>query len=307
MSYAKIGKRLRNGGTIILDGGTGTELERRGVAMNPEAWCGAASIENAGILADVHTDYIRAGADIITVNSYASSRLMLEAAGLGDQVNQLNIAAINAAQSARDRAGNRDVLIAGSLSHMYPMSAGTSESDLSREPSLEQASDAFSELAELHKQGGCDLILLEMMFHPKRMQIVFDAALATGLPVWAGLSARPGKDGEILSFAADQDIAFDKISEYAASRPVEVIGVMHTPSNLVAGCLESIRNHFSGPMSAYPDSGYFKMPDWQFENIISPDDLLDYAKRWTAQGAQVIGGCCGLSPKHIEALAVLKS
>ncbi len=58
---------------------------------------------------------------------------------------------------------------------------------------------------------------------------------------------------------------------------------------------------------AYPDSGYFKMPHWQFENVIAPQAFLDYARQWIDQGAQIVGGCCGLSPEHIAALRPLKA
>jgi methionine synthase I (cobalamin-dependent) len=58
---------------------------------------------------------------------------------------------------------------------------------------------------------------------------------------------------------------------------------------------------------AYPDSGYFKMPNWQFENILTPEGFLDYARTWVTSGVQIIGGCCGLSPEHIEAIRFLRT
>ena len=57
---------------------------------------------------------------------------------------------------------------------------------------------------------------------------------------------------------------------------------------------------------AYPDSGYFRMPEWQFENVIPPEDFRRFATQWVESGMQIIGGCCGLSPEHIAAISALK-
>lgn len=163
--------RLKSGGTVILDGGTGTELQHRGVPMDPDAWCGPVALENANVLEAIHRDYIAAGADIITANTYASSRLMLGPAGLGDRVGDIVRTAVDAAHRAREAGGRNDVLIAGSLSHMSPMIGGTGQHDLTRAPSLGEMAEAFEELAHLLRDSGCDLILLQMMYRPERLGI----------------------------------------------------------------------------------------------------------------------------------------
>ena len=83
-NYEILFARIKAGGVVILDGATGTELERRGASMDTAAWCGVATKENVTLLEQVHLDYIHAGSEVITANTYASSRLMLTAAGLGD-------------------------------------------------------------------------------------------------------------------------------------------------------------------------------------------------------------------------------
>ena len=97
MSYADMEARLQASDVIILDGGTGSELERRGVPMNAEAWCGPATLDNVEELEAIHRDYISAGAKIITANTYASSRLMLEPAGYSDRPEEINRTAVHAA------------------------------------------------------------------------------------------------------------------------------------------------------------------------------------------------------------------
>lgn len=306
MGYAEFSERLDRGEVVILDGGTGTELERRGVSMNHDAWCGAATLDHLETLEAVHLDYINAGADIITANTYASSRLMLGPAGLGDQVQEINRAAIRTAQKARMASDRSDVLIAGSLSHMIPVIQGSDKSDVSKTPDLASVIEASQELATLHVEEGCDLILLEMLYHPERMAPLLQAAIDTGLPVWAGFSVRSGKDGRVLSFAADQDIPFEEAVQVLDDFNVSAAGVMHSPSNIVSTSIAISQDAFDGPLMAYPDSGYFKMPHWQFDDIIRPDEFRLFATDWVAEGVQIIGGCCGLSPHHIEAVASLK-
>jgi len=306
MTYAEIERRLKNGGIVILDGGTGTELERRGVPMDPEAWCGPATLEHIDVLESIHRDYIAAGADIITANTFASSRLMLSQAGLADRFEDINRAAVGAAHRARLASGHGGVAVAGSLSHMLPIVGGAAKTDLARAPSQAQMADAFGELAELLREEGCDLILLEMVYHPDRMVPAFKAATATGLPVWAGFSARRGEDGQVLSFASDKDIPFEETVRVLADFEIAAAGVMHTPSDVVGDAIAIVREAFDGPLTAYPDSGYFKMPQWQFQDVITPDEFLQFAQKWTTTGVQVVGGCCGLSPEHISAIAPLK-
>jgi len=306
LAYSNIESELDTGGVVILDGGTGTELERRGVPMDDGAWCGPATLDHLAVLKAVHRDYIRAGADIITANTFASSPLMLGPADLDDRFEEINRAAIQTAHRAKEASGRADVAVAGSLSHMIPLVEGTDRSDLDRAPSFAAMRDALDRLASLHKEEGCDLILLEMMYHPDRMAPAFEAALATGLPVWAGFSARRGDDGRVLSFTREQDIPFEVILQVLNDFEVAAAGIMHTEVNTITDALPILQSVYQGPVMAYPDSGYFKMPNWQFDAIIPPDEFRQFADKWVASGAQIVGGCCGLSPDHIRAIASIK-
>jgi len=301
LSYQAIRDRLDKGEVIILDGATGTELQRRGAPMDPAAWCGAATLEHHQLLTDIHLDYIRAGSDVITANSFASSRLMLTGAGLGDRVEEINSRAVEAALKARELSGRKDVAVAGSLSHMVPVASGKDVVDPSKTPSDAAIEDAFNELAQCLKSAGVDHIMLEMMYHPGRIRLALKAALATGLPVWFGASARRGKKGETLSFHHLDDLPFDVIAAEIPETGIDVAGIMHTGSDLIPGALETIAKRFKGPLMAYPDSGYFAMPDWRFEEIVSAPDLKAFYKRWLNSGVRLIGGCCGLTVTHIEA------
>jgi S-methylmethionine-dependent homocysteine/selenocysteine methylase len=295
-------KRLQHGDIVLLDGGTGTELEKRGVPMDPEAWCGPATLENAVVLERVHRDYITAGADVITANTYASSRLMLEPAGYADHFDEINRAAVAAALRAREASGRRDVLVAGSLSQMCPIRSGSDHPDLAREPSAETMQATFHEFAFLLRDAGCDLILLEMMYYPQRTALALEAALATGLPVWAGFAVRRDEQNQIVGFAPERSIPFPELLAVLDGTEVQAAGLMHTPADVIGDAIAILRKRYNGPLTAYPDSGYFRMPHWQFEDVIEPEALVDFARTWVGAGVQILGGCCGLSPEHVAAL-----
>lgn len=307
MSYADIMKRLYSNGVVILDGATGTELERRGADMHSDAWCGPANLHARQLLEQVHTDYIHAGAEIITTNTFATSRMMLEPGGYADRIEDIYHNACAAAHQARQNSNQANVLIAGSLSHMVPVPHGE---PLQADPYIglgkQRFSAAIHEAAALLKQGGCDLIIAEMMYKPGRIEIVLDAAMATGLPVWVGFSVRTSSDGKLIAHAHDREIPFAELLDLLPVQGVDVAGVMHSNVTVTGSALAELRSHFTGPLMAYPDSGYFRMPHWKFEEIISPGDFKFAAREWINNGTQVIGGCCGLSVEHIRTLAELK-
>ena len=300
-SYQRLMQRLRDGAVAVLDGPTGTELQKRGAPMDPAAWCGPATLANDALLTEIHADYIAAGAEIVTANTFAASRLMLAEAGLAERSPEIVERAVSAALRAREAAP--DVVVAGSLSHMIPVQAGTAALDPTKVPSDAAVADALGEVAQGLKAAGCDLIILEMMYFPQRIRIALQAALATGLPVWFGLSARPAKGGGALSFYPFEDIPLDLVSAMIPDHGVDVAGPMHTGAETMAGALASVRRHFAGPLMAYPDSGYFEMPDWRFVDTLAPDRYADFCRQWVASGVQVLGGCCGLGVEHVRAAA----
>ena len=294
-----IERRLAAGEVLLLDGGTGTELERRGAAMHDEVWCGAATLSSGDLLRDIHEDYIRAGASVIVANTYASNRIMLEPAGLGGEFEAINRRAVEIGLEARDRAAGGDtVAVAGSMSHMVPM-----RHDPSQVPSPARAAECFSEMAATLASAGVDLIIMEMMSNPDLARPAVAAALGTGLPVWIGYSAQRGEHGEPVPYLRpDVDFA-DLVGEFH-SPVVPVQGIMHTNVDLTGPALDVLRSRFDGPTLAYPDSGYFEMPHWQFVDIVSPGKLANAARGWVEEGGvQLVGGCCGLGVEHVEALA----
>ena len=297
-----IERNLEAGKIIVIDGATGTELERRGAAMHDKAWCALATLTDPELLRGVHEDYIRAGARVITANTFSTNRNMLEPAGLGSRFEELNRRAVELARQARDRTGTVGrVAVAGSMSHQVPVMGGTDQRDAHAVPPPEVAEANFREMAELLAASGVDLILMEMMSDPELANLAIAAAVATGLPVWVGFSVRAGESGAPVAYARPELGAAEMLDAIPLDG-IRVAGVMHSKVDTIVPTIELLKRRWSGRLMAYPDSGYFKMPHWQFVDIIPVDDFVACSRKWIAAGVQVVGGCCGLGIEHTEAL-----
>jgi S-methylmethionine-dependent homocysteine/selenocysteine methylase len=297
VNAGKLAECLARGDVILLDGGTGTELERRGVPMDRQAWSATANLTHPDVVRGVHEDYIRAGADVVITNTFATARCHLEAAGLGERVAEVNRRAVELAREGRDRAaGHRDVWVAGSMSTMAP------GSDPARRPSVARLSEMLREQADVLARAGVDLIVLEMMRDVDYAAGAVDAARATGLPVWVGFSCRQAADGAVRMFSGFQDLLFEEIIAPVMAHGGSLLAVMHSEVRDTGPALEVAKRCWRGPLAAYPESGYFTMPNWQFVDVIAPDDFVAHAVDWLRQGVQVLGGCCGIGPEHIRRL-----
>jgi S-methylmethionine-dependent homocysteine/selenocysteine methylase len=298
-----IERDLAAGEVIVIDGATGTELERRGAAMNGKAWCAMATLTDPALLRRVHEDYIRAGARVITANTFSTNRNMLEPAGLGSRFEELNRRAVEVAREARDRTGTVErVAVAGSMSHQVPIVDGADQRDAHSVPPPEVAEANFREMAESLAASGVDLILMEMMSDPGLANPAIAAAVATGLPVWVGFSVREGESGAPVAYARPELSATEMLDAIPLDG-IRAAGVMHSKAHTIAPMIEVLKARWTGPLMAYPDSGYFKMPHWQFVDIIPVDDFVAYSRQWIAAGVQIVGGCCGLGIDHIGALS----
>jgi S-methylmethionine-dependent homocysteine/selenocysteine methylase len=297
--YDHIAAKLAGGQIIILDGGTGTDIQRRGVSMNGNTWCAEVNISHPEVVKSVHEDYIKAGAEIIIANTFAASALLFNALGRDDDLITLDRAAV---AIAKDAAAGRQVAVAGSMSTMRPVVSGSDRTAKQREWPEREARVLFKRKAGNLAQVRVDLIMMEMMRDTDYSVWATEAAMATRLPVWVGISVERRADGRLTGFGREDQLLDDVARALASAKPA-VISIMHTSPNDTGEAIDIVRQHWKGPLGAYPESGYFRMPEWTFVDIITPEDLVEKAKGWRQQGVTIFGGCCGLGPEHIAALA----
>jgi S-methylmethionine-dependent homocysteine/selenocysteine methylase len=297
MGYERIKQKLAQGEVIILDGGTGTDIQRRGAPMSGETWCADVNLTHGDIVKAVHLDYMAQGADIVTANTYATSPLNFAHIGRAADVNKIDTVAVAIAKAA---VAGTDVCVAGSMSTMRPMQLGTDRNNLAVEWPDDEALALFAMKAKGLKDAGVDLIMMEMMRDADYAVLACEAALATGLPVWIGIAIEKREDGELTGFGRSDQLLRDIAPALAVLKP-DVISIMHSSPEDTGPAIEILKRSWSGPIGTYPESGYFKSPDWIFTEI-TPAELVDAAKSWQQQGVTIFGGCCGIGPSHIAAL-----
>ena len=281
---------------MILDGGMGTALERNGVPMDDRVWSGRAMLTHPDAVRSAHEAFIQAGAEAILTNTFSTARHMLEPGGLGSEVQKINSIAVDLAKQARERVARSPVAIVGSICEWT--------SDLNPTwCSPEVVGQAAREQAEVLAESGVDILALEMCERVELSEAVTDAIIGLGLPVWMGVSARTHQGQTELATASYADCSFEEIVKRISSYPVDIVNIMHTQVPDVDRAFEIVRRHWSGPIGIYPESGFFTMPNWNFVDVISPEDLVAEANTWVKNGVRLLGGCCGLGPDHIRALA----
>lgn len=288
-----IQKRLRQGELIIMDGGTGTELEKRGVPMEEKGWSASSTITQPEILRQIHEEYIRAGADIIITNTFSTSRHVLDSCNLADKFELINATAARIAVEARDNAADRPIYIAGSIS---------TTTFGEEQPTPAVALTNFNDQANILADNGVDFFVLEMMRDIEYTNIAHQAAKQTGLPVWTGYSTNVDAEGKVQLTYTQGTISFADALQTLSEKETPLVSVMHTLTEDIQPSLSVLKEKWSGPIGVYAHSGEFIMPNWQFIDIISPEAYASEAQKWVAQGVQVIGGCCGIGPKHIQVL-----
>ncbi|NNE94772.1 MAG: homocysteine S-methyltransferase family protein [Acidimicrobiales bacterium] len=288
----RLRRRLAAGEVVLIDGGTGTEIERRGGSMVEFAWCGAAALTNPDVVREVHEVYLDAGAEVIIANNFATARHILRQGGFEDHVETINRRGVELALAARKATGKTDAVVAGTIS---PTEQGGPP------VSLDELAADLNEAAALQAEAGAELLILEMMRSIETAQIAIDAGMTAGLPIWLGWSCEPG-EGEPQLYRTGDPLAA-AMAWAAEQEAVEVITVMHTETEFSAACLDVVNQYWDGPTGVYAHTGDWQPPHWIFDGTITPEEYCEVAKTWIGQGAQVIGGCCGIGPDHIELLA----
>jgi S-methylmethionine-dependent homocysteine/selenocysteine methylase len=311
-------ERLNAGETLLLDGGTGSELQRRGVDVltgatdRLKAWSATANVDNADVVQQVHQDYLRVGADIIISNNFWTIPSAMERIGMRDQWRRYATAAGENAVAARN-AGNPEAYVAGGIA--APTLQGRSETDT---PDVEQmGADAFREDYVQHSKLladlGADLILAEYVGYIADCVAAVDACAESGLPVFLGVRHIDEKGDMQYGESLTDLVAALK------GRPVDALLLMCSNPEAISTGLPIIRNGFDGPVGGYPNLGYNPMGPLMERPMLTnqkpstgrdiaqnadyaPARMAEFARDWRQMGAQIIGGCCASGPEHVMAM-----
>ena len=282
---------------LLCDGAMGSLLYARGITH--EQCFDALNLTQPELIAGIHREYISAGAQIIETNSFGANRAKLEAYDMAEQVRAINRSAARLAREAREVSG-QSVYIAGAVG---PSGRPLQAPDASR---LSELRRIFREQIEALQEGGVDLLILETFSNlPELRQAVLAAQEVGGLPIVAQMSFY--EDGHTLSgqsaarvAAVLNDLGVDVMGANCSVGPAatfdalqEMIAEMQKPGSDTTGTLL---------FSAQPNAGLPTRIDNRFFYVATPDYFADYATRFAKAGVQLIGGCCGTTPRHIAAM-----
>ncbi|MBI4218633.1 MAG: homocysteine S-methyltransferase family protein [Chloroflexi bacterium] len=309
MTKRSIVDRLDKGERLLLDGATGSELQRRGVdvlkgstAERLGAWSATANLEAPEVVRQVHEDYFRVGADIVTSNSFWTNRMRLESAGLADHWEDYCRAAGTLAVSARDST-NPDAYVAGGIAPPCAIKPDWSVSD-STFLGENKVYDLFAEQARVLKKAGVDCLLAEYVGHIEDCVVAVEGCATTRLPVFLGVR-HVTTEGTMQFGEKIEDLA-----RALKNRPVRGVLLMCSPPDNVSATLPGLRRSFDIPVGCYPNVGYVPLAPLRGKTVtegintlgVTPEQFALNAKDWVSAGADIIGGCCGTGPDHIAAL-----
>ena len=308
--------KLSNKEVIVLDGATGSEIARLGAEMNSSAWCGVANKTHPDIVREVHEEYIRAGADVVTANTFSTSRHILASAGLADETVGINTRAVELAREAvHNVSPGRPIAVAGSMSTMRAWIPGTVSPDPRFLPTPEEEFNNYQEVAHTLAKSGVDLILMEMMSDIDRSSLAISAAMETGLPVWIGTSCTLSDDGSVSAWNQHseepatrlspdhlraEDKSYDTLIEAMLPFQPQVMGVMHSTLETTNAGLQTLYEHWQGPIMAYPETSSEVRKG--ISEQVEPSSFASHCHDWVDSGVQIIGGCCGTTIEHIRTM-----
>jgi len=274
----------------LLDGATGTELSRRGLETRLPLWSARPLADHPDAVREIHRDYLRAGADLLTTCTFRTHERNLRPGGLGGRGDELNRRAVQLARSAIAAEG-RPARVAGSMSPLedcYRPDRVPAKDDLAAEHGRQARSLAAA---------GVDLLLVETMATRREAEAAVGAASTTGLPVWCAF----------VTDRADRLLGGDRLGD--AVRAVEDLGaeailVNCVPAVRIAATVEALSAVTTRPFGAFANIGHADDVDgWRVELMLSPEEFRDLLLACRDLGAELLGGCCGTEPRHIAALS----
>jgi 5-methyltetrahydrofolate--homocysteine methyltransferase len=281
---------LADRAVLVADGGMGTTLLDLGLDPNaaPEIW----NVEHPASIAQIHADYVAAGADIILTNSFGGNRLRLAHRGLADRTEELNAAAATIAREVAD-AARRPVLVGGSIGPTGSLFAPLGDLDVTR------AEEVFSEQAKALVAAGVDVLWIETMSSLEELAAAHEAALRHGLPVAATMSfdtkghtmmgVAPGALAGWSHQRAEPPAA---LGANCGIGPAETIEAVRGIAEVLPEALIVAKGNCGIPILAGTDVRY----------PVGPTEMESYTRGAIEAGARIVGACCGSTPDHIRVI-----
>lgn len=282
---------------LILDGAMGTMLQRKGLQGNSESF----NLTNPETIGEIHNEYVEAGADIITANSFSANSISQSEYNLSEKAGQMAEAAARIARKAADEAP-RKIWVAGSVG---PTSKSLSLAQNINDPifrpySFDGMAEAFEVQIRGLVKGGVDLLLFETCFDALNTKAALYALghipEASDIPIMisASMSDRSGRTltGQTMeafyrSVQHCSPLSFGLNCSLGAEEMIPLIAEVASFATCAVSC--------------YPNAG---LPNEMGEYDESPSQMAESVRKMALAGSvNIVGGCCGTTPEHIKAVA----
>lgn len=300
-AYGRIEALLEGGGCVLLDGGIATELQRvrsEDRAQRREPWGTWALFRGPMEVLEVHRRYVASGCDVISTNTWsvleAAEESNGESASAGRTPLWLDAARLGV------RLARRAIAEAGREADCA--TAFCINSSLIDE----RVSGRLELLSWMWTEEAPDLVILETLETvPDEAGLrTIEMLCDTGLPVWVSFRRRregmSSVDGQVV---ADADSGgFAQALERMRGIGVGAALVNCVPTEHLDETMRWLREQTSLPIGCYPNLGHSAGSHWEFDSEVGPREYARLAESWVASGARIVGGCCGVTPAHVEAL-----
>lgn len=285
--------RLDAGDNVLLDGAVGTELDRRGVATRLPLWSAIGLLDAPEVVLAIHADYVRAGADILTANTFRTTRrTFAKVAGSSFDGAALNKLAVDLAREA-GRSVGRDVLVAGSIAPLEDCYSPLLS------PPFEIALTEHREQSRWLAEGGADLLMIETMPSASEAEAAVIAAVETGLDVTVGFVV--GADRRLLSGESLSE-AVSRVERHG----VVAVLVNCAPAMVIGQTITQLASLTDLPVGGYANLGVIEdTVGWSSDQSVDGTAYANAVAEWVARGARIVGGCCGTRPDQIASVRAM--
>lgn len=274
---------------LLFDGAMGTVLHNRGIGF--EACFDELNLANPAQVAEIHREYINAGAQVILSNTFGANRFKLAEHGLDDKVAQINTAGVELAKKTVE-AAFKDIFVAGDVGPL-----GVRLAPFGR-VQLPQAREAFAEQIKALADGGADIIFIETISDLYEIrEAILAAKDVCDLPIIASMTFT--RDDRTLLGDTPAKVAktihkagADIIGINCSGGPAQILRILKLMQAVVPDARFSVK----------PNAGWPEQVGGRIMYPAGPEYFGDYARAFRHAGASLIGGCCGTTPNHIQAM-----
>ncbi|MBA3475102.1 MAG: homocysteine S-methyltransferase family protein [Rubrobacter sp.] len=296
--FENVARKIGSGRCVVLDGATATELPRLSTnrSAGEKLWGMDALVSSPDHVLSVHRRYAEAGCDVISTNTWGLPNALRDSPELWEAmgpVHWMDVArrGIGLARRAASDAGRADeCAVAFSLSGDIDTPEGQ---------------ETIRLLARVFEEESPDLVLVETLslVRPSTTYETVERLLETGLPIW--LSFRRCRRGLCGVFGehwgGPEGDAFGRAARQFEEMGVGALLINCIPPDHVDGMLPWLRDFTDLPLGVYPNLGYLSQSGWSSDVGVGGPEYAEMALRWREEGAQIVGGCCGVGPEQVEA------